>query len=356
MRRTGIADLPLHGGRAPSWLFQRMTRLARALVLAMREDEPPEALLRRLSDPYWFQAFGCLLGFDWHSSGLTTTVCGALKEGLRGLEAEAGLYVAGGKGATSRKAPAEIQQAGDALGRDPGALVYASRMAAKVDSAALQDGYEIYHHSFLFTPAGEWAVVQQGMRPTTGYARRYHWLGADLRSFVAEPHRAIAGERGEDGVLNLVAGEGDAHRRAIAHAASEEPPEAIGRALRRLTLPARHHLVAADDIDLRRVSKTLLATYERKPPGFEALLATPGVGAKTLRALSLAAEVMYGVPATLRDPAIFAFAHGGKDGHPYPVDRRTYDATIAFLEGGVRRARIGDRERLDALRRLGRRA
>jgi hypothetical protein len=331
-----------------------MTRLARALVLAMREDAPPEALLRRLSDPYWFQAFGCLLGFDWHSSGVTTTVCGALKEGLRGLEAEAGLFVAGGKGATSRRTPGEIERAGESLGRDPGALVYASRMAAKVDSAALQDGYQLYHHAFFFTPGGDWAVVQQGMRPATRYARRYHWLGAGVADFVADPHAAIVSGRREERVLNLVAGEGEAHRHAIAHAATEEGPEAIGHALRRLSLPARHHLVPADDVDLRRVSKILLATYERKPAGFEALLAMPGVGPKTLRALSLAAEVMYGVPAALRDPATYAFAHGGKDGHPYPVDRRTYDASIEFLEGAVRRARLGDRERLDALARLGR--
>ena len=352
MRRTGVADLPLHGGRAPAWLFGRMTKLARALVLAMREDQPAPALLTRLSDPHWFQAFGCLLGFDWHSSGVTTTVCGALKEGLRGLEGEVGLYVAGGKGGTSRKTPAEIARASETLGRDLSALAYASRMAAKVDSAAVQDGYQLYQHTFVFTPEAEWAVIQQGMSGTTRYARRYHWLSAGVRDFVREPHAAVVAERREADVLNLVAAEADAHRSAIAHAVREERPDAVLGALRRLTLPARHHVVAREDIAGPRVTKILLETYERRPETFETLLALPGVGAKTVRALSLAAEVMYGVPASFRDPATFAFAHGGKDGHPYPVDRRTYDATIAYLETAVRRARIGEPERLRALRRL----
>jgi hypothetical protein len=349
MRRTGTADLPLHGGRAPAWLFSRMTRLARALVLAMREDAPPSALLGRLSDPYWFQAFGCLLGFDWHSSGVTTTVCGALKMGLRGLEADVGLFVAGGKGATSRKTPAEIARAAESLGRDLSALDYASRMAAKVDSAGVQDGYTLYHHTFVFTPDAEWAVIQQGMSDATRYARRYHWLGATVADFVSEPHAAVVAEKREERVLNLVASEGEAHRAAIAHSVREERPDAV---LRALALPPRHHVIAHEDVAGPRLRKILLETYERRPETFERLLALPGVGAKTVRALSLAAEVMYGVPASVRDPAAFSFAHGGKDGHPYPVDRRTYDATIRYLEDAVRRARIGDPERLTALRRL----
>jgi hypothetical protein len=329
-----------------------MSRLARALVVTMREDMPPESLLARLSDPHWFQAFGCLLGFNWHSSGLTTTVCGALKDGLRGLEADVGLFVAGGKGATSRKTPQEIARAAERLGRDLSPLQYASRMAAKVDSAALQDGYQLYHHTFVFTSSADWAVIQQGMSDTTRYARRYHWLGAHVHAFVSEPHNAIVAERREDAVLNLVAGEGDAHRAAIASVAREERPDTIVATLSRLTLPARHHIVATEDVAGPRLARILLETYERQPETFERLLALPGVGAKTVRALSLAAEVMYGVPASLRDPAAYSFAHGGKDGHPYPVDRRTYDATIDFLESAVRRARIGDVERLAALRRL----
>ena len=355
MRRTGTADLPLHGGRAPAWLFQRMARLTRALVLAMREDAEATDILRRLSDPHWFQAFGCLLGFDWHSSGVTTTVCGALKQGLRGLEHEVGLFVAGGKGATSRKTPAEVASAGEALGRDSSSLVYASRMAAKVDSAALQDGYELYHHAFVFTPAGEWTVIQQGMNAHTRYARRYHWLGETVADFVCEPHSAIVAPQREARVLNLVAAEGDAHRTAIATLVREERPDTIVNELQRastLALPARHHIEPREDITFGRLSKILLETYERRPPGFKALLGQAGVGAKTLRALSLAAEVMYGVPASVRDPAVYSYAHGGKDGHPYPVDRATYDRTIAFLESAVRRSKLGQPDRLAALRRL----
>jgi hypothetical protein len=349
MRRTGIANLPLHGGRAPAWLFQRMTRLARALVLAMREDAPSSTLLARLSDPHWFQAFGCLLGFDWHSSGVTTTVCGALKLGLRGLETEVGLFVAGGKGATSRKTPGEITQASGALGRDLSSLVYASRMAAKVDTAGVQDGYTLYHHTFVFTPDADWAVIQQGMCDVTRYARRYHWLGSTVADFVSDPHSAVVAERREERVLNLVAAEAGPHRAAITQLVRDERPAEVVRAL---TMPARHRVVTDDDVPGPRLTRILLETYERQPETFECLLALPGVGAKTVRALSLAAEVMYGAPASFRDPATFSFAHGGKDGHPYPVDRRTYDATIRYLEDAVRRARLGDDERLNALRRL----
>jgi hypothetical protein len=329
-----------------------MVRLARAMVLAMREDRAPSAILAQLSDPFWFQAFGCILGFDWHSSGLTTTVCGAIKEGLRGLEGEVGLYVAGGKGATSRRTPGEIATAAERLGRDLAPLAHASRMAAKVDSAALQDGYQLYHHTFVFTAAADWAVVQQGMSASTRYARRYHWLGERVATFVSEPHAAIVAQRRESAVLNLVAAESAAHRAAIVHAVRDERPETVIGTLRRLRLPARHPVVVDADVAGPRVARILLETYERRPASFEELLALPGVGAKTLRALSLAAEVMHGVPASLRDPAAYSFAHGGKDGHPYPVDRDTYDHTIAFLEGAVRRARLGEPDRLDALRRL----
>lgn len=332
-----------------------MVKLARALVMAVVEDKGPQEVLRRLSDPVWFQAFGCLLGFDWHSSGVTTPVCGALKEGLKGIESEMGLYVAGGKGAASRKTPAEIVAASELLGNDLSSLVYASRMSAKVDSAALQDGYQIYHHSFFFTSQGRWAVVQQGMNTETRYARRYHWLGDRVESFVCEPHAAIAAQRRESKVLNLVAAEGEANRQAITSIAREEHPEQVVKDLQKLPhlrLPQRHPILPSEDINPHHLSKVLLSTYEEKPPDFAALLAIPGVGAKTLRALSLAAEVVYGAPASVRDPALYSFAHGGKDGHPYPVNRRTYDETTAFLDAALRRARAGDRDKLDAVRRL----
>lgn len=355
MPKTGSVDLPLHYGKAPAWLFQRMTKLARAVTIAIVEDSGPEEVLKRLSDPLWFQAFGCLLGFDWHSSGLTTTVCGALKEGVDGLESELGLFVAGGKGGTSRKTPQEIGQASESLGRDLSPLVYASRMAAKVDSAALQDGYQLYHHNFFFTPQGKWAVVQQGMNTDTRYARRYHWLGDKVKDFVCEPHSGIASQRREASVLNLVASEGESNRKAIAFIAREERPEKVVHdldKLKHLELPSRHHIVLLEDISLKHLNKVLLSTYEQQPENFEALLALRGVGAKTLRALSLTAEVIYGAPASLRDPVVYAFAHGGKDGHPFPVDRATYDETIDFLDTALRRAKLGQQDKVEALKRL----
>jgi len=330
-----------------------MVRLSRELTLALVEEFGPGEWLRRLADPYWFQALGCVLGFDWHSSGVTTTVCAALKEGLRGLEGELGLFVAGGKGRSSRRTPGEIEVAGERSGLDPTPLVYASRMAAKVDSAALQDGYQLYHHTFFFTTSGQWAVVQQGMNEATRYARRYHWLGERVTDFVCEPQAAIVSQaRGP--TLNLVAEESGPAREAIAGLAREEKPEALVREMKRLVsleLPP-HHPVRLADLHPERLAKVFLHTYEAQPRGFEQLLGLEGVGAKTLRALSLIAELIHGVPVSFRDPARYSFAHGGKDGHPFPVDREGYDRSIAFLETAVRRARLGDRERLEALRRL----
>ena len=351
-RRTGVAHLPLHPGKAPKWLFGRMVRLSRGIVTALVEDYGPDIVLHRMSDPHWFQALGCILGFDWHSSGVTTTVCGALKEGLRGLERDLGLFAAGGKGGTSRKTPSEIQAAGERLGKDLSCLVYASRMSAKVDSAALQDGYQLYHHMFLFTGAGSWAVVQQGMNEANRYARRYHWLGERVADFVCEPHNAIASQ-GQGPVLNLVARESDRARDTIAHVAGERPDKVVHELERiaQLDLPPRHHLLR-EDIHPERLEKIFVSTYERKPEDFETLLGMPGVGPKTLRALSLLSELLYGAPVSFRDPARYSFAHGGKDGHPYPVDRKTYDQTIGILETAVRRAKVADRERLDALKRL----
>ncbi|MEW6034186.1 MAG: DUF763 domain-containing protein [Chloroflexota bacterium] len=351
--RTGVANLPLHYGKAPRWLFERMTRLAREVTIAVVSDFGPSEMLRRLSDPFWFQAFGCVLGYDWHSSGVTTTVCGALKEGVRGLERELGLFVAGGKGKTSRKTPAEIEGFGSHLRLDPSRLVYASRMSAKVDNSALQDGYQLYHHVFFFTSDGAWAVVQQGMNEATRYARRYHWLGEAVSSFVCEPHAAVCSQaRGE--ALNLVAQESAQARETISQVvATERPEKLIGelKKVKTLSLPPRHPLTA-EDISPEHVGRILVTTYERQPRDFESLLGLPGVGAKTLRALSLISELVYGVPVSFRDPARYSFAHGGKDGHPYPVDRKTYDASIELLHDALRRAKVGDSEKLAAFRRL----
>src|SRR5688572_23454818 len=243
MSRTGFAHLPLHGGKAPRYLFERMVPLSREIIVFLASEFGREEVLRRLSDPYWFQAFGCVLGFDWHSSGLTTTVCGALKEGLRPVEKELGIFVAGGKGATSRKTPAEITAACERLGHDPGPLVYASRISAKVDSSAVQDGYQLYHHSFVFTEAGEWCIVQQGMSDEASMARRYHWLSDNVQSYVSEPHAAICCDASAD-TLNLVAAESAEVRTASAALAAERPEvtlDALGH-LPLLDMPRRHHV------------------------------------------------------------------------------------------------------------------
>lgn len=350
--RTGIAHLPLHGGSAPRWLFERMVLLARGVTCAIVEEYGPGEMLRRLSDPYWFQAFGCLLGFDWHSSGLTTVVCGALKEAMRGLERDTGLFIAGGKGGTSRRTPVEIEMAADRHSFQPDSLVYASRMAAKVDSAALQDGFQLYHHTFLWTPRGQWAVIQQGMNESTRRARRYHWLSEAVSSFVCEPHHGIISQGGA-AVLNMVASEAEGCR-SLSAAVACEPPERTLRELERLQtldLPSHHHIHLAD-IRARRLEKAFLKLYERQPRDFQALLGTEGVGPKTVRALALISEVVHGTPASFRDPARYSFAHGGKDGHPYPVDRETYDRSIDILRRALERARLGHTEKLQAFRRL----
>ncbi len=327
-----------------------MVRLARAVVCALVEDEGPEGVLRRLSDPFWFQAFGCLLGFDWHSSGLTTTVCGALKEALQGLEEEVGLAVAGGKGAASRRTPQELRAYGERLGLQADRLVYASRLSAKVDNNAVQDGYQLYHHTFFATRTGAWAVVQQGMRPSDRTARRYHWLGEAVVDFVCEPHAAVCAERTVP-TLNLVARESGPARQAMTELSREPPHRLLGALQRALVMPGRHAISVAD-LNPRHLERIFLRTYEAQAVSFEALLGLPGVGAKTLRALALLSELLAGTQASWRDPARFAFAHGGKDGHPFPVDRGTYDRTVAVLERAVRRARAGYSDRLDALRRL----
>jgi uncharacterized protein len=353
MARTGFAHLPLHGGKAPRYLFERMVPLSREIVAFIAAEHGREEVLRRLSDPFWFQAFGCVLGFDWHSSGLTTTVCGALKEGMRGLDRELGLFVAGGKGATSRKTPSEITSTCERLGRDPAPLVHASRISAKVDSAAVQDGYDLYHHSFVFTDAGDWCIVQQGMNDSNAMARRYHWLSDAVTSFVDEPHAAVCADATAP-ALNLVAHESAATREASAALAAARPEvtlEALGH-LPTLELPRRHEVSAARDIDPRRLQKVLLKTYEHAPKDFEELLGVEGVGAKTLRALALTSELVYGTKASFRDPARFSFAHGGKDGTPFPVDRATYDRTIATMHRALNAAKVGHTEKLAAFRRL----
>jgi hypothetical protein len=353
--RTGIANLPLHYGKVPPWLFERMVKLAREIIIAIVADFGSEEVLRRLSHPYWFQAFGCVLGYDWHSSGVTTTLCGALKEGIRGLEKDLGLFIAGGKGKTSRKTPTEIEGWGNLIALNPAPLVYASRMSAKVDSSAIQDGYQLYHHTFFFTTGGSWTVVQQGMNEATRYARRYHWLGERVTDFVNEPHSAILSEaRGQ--ALNLVASESEPARATITGIATGEKPHNVLAELKRLKtldLPSRFYLTI-HDLHPDSLSRILLSTYERQPNNFEQLLGLKGVGPKTLRALSLISELVYGVAPSYRDPARYSFAHGGKDGIPYPVDRKTYDQSIELLSRAINRTKLGIGEKRETLNRLNR--
>lgn len=355
--KTGTANLPLHSGKAPAWLFGRMVELAGCMAEMIVAEFGPETLLQRLADPRWFQAFGCVLGFDWHSSGLTTTACGALKEGVKGKQKELGLFIAGGKGAASRKTPDEIRALCERYScRAPAEeLVRASRLSAKVDNTALQDGYQLYHHVFFFTPSGAWSVIQQGMNDINHYARRYHWNSAGLESFVSDPHTGIATPVKSPDVLNTVAKEAAPNRNAV-QALVLQGPDAVNRELKALSdlnLPARHHITVAD-FSVRGLDKTLVTAYETQPAGFEDVLLTPGMGPKALRALVLVAELAYGTPASWRDPAVYAFAHGGKDGIPYPVDRLLYDGTVALLKKAIGRSGMGQSEKLRAVRTLAR--
>ncbi|HJZ77828.1 MAG TPA: DUF763 domain-containing protein [Vicinamibacterales bacterium] len=381
-RHTGFASLPLHGGKAPPWLFGRMVRLSREIVIYLASEYGAAEILRRLSDPFWFQAFGCVLGFDWHSSGVTTTVCGAVKEGLKEVDREIGLFAAGGKGNASRRTPQQIADACDRIGREAQPLVYASRTAAKVDSAAVQDGYQLYHHVFFFTASGDWCVVQQGMSDANRTARRYHWLSDSVQSFVDEPHEAVCCDARAE-TLNLVAHENESVRHASAELARQAPAatlEALAAGVRGsrfgvrssgsrsagsgsagsgsdaqlplLEMPARHELVPELDVAGPYLEKILLKTFERAPQDFESLLGIEGVGPKTLRALALASELVHGTPAAMRDPARFSFAHGGKDGTPFPVDKITYDRTIEILNKAINRAAVDRSEKVNAFRRL----
>ena len=350
--KTGNAYLPLHYGKAPSWLFQRMKHLSRELTICIVDEWGPDEMMRKLSDPFWFQAFGCTLGFDWHSSGLTTTVCGALKEGITGIEKELGLYIAGGKGRASRKTPSQIEAFCVDASLDPQPLVYASKMSAKVDNTALQDGYQLYHHTFLFTSKGSWSVVQQGMNDQTRYARRYHWKSDGISNFVNEPHHAICcNQRGKS--LNMVAEESAQSRYTTTAIAKELPDKTISELtkIEDLYLP-EHHDIKPFNINTKRFEKILLKTYDRQPDNFEKLLAIEGVGPKTIRALSLLSELVYGAQPSFRDPARFSFSHGGKDGHPFPVDNKTYDFSIDFLRNCVNKAHIGNHDKKEAFKRL----
>jgi len=350
--RTGRADLPLHHGRAPRWLFQRMAKLGGAIVELVVLEHDTSGFLQRISDPGWFQALGCVLGFDWHSSGLTTTTCGAIKEGIKGREEEYGLFVAGGKGAASRKTPTEIATWSEHVGLDAEGLIDASRTSAKVDSSAVQDGYQVYHHTFFFDRTGDWAVVQQGMNEESGMARRYHWRCDPTLDFVNEPHAAVCCDRRGE-TLNLVAETSCSTRESSVQLTRQTPVSLVGELthLRSIRLPKRHEILVSD-INPSRLAGIFARTYEAQVADFRALLGVPGVGAKTLRALALISELVYGATPSYDDPARYSYAHGGKDGIPYPVDRPLYDQTIALMDRAIRRAELDRKDEVAALRRM----
>jgi hypothetical protein len=350
--RTGSADLPLHGGRVPQWLATRMARLGRVMVEALVLQYGRREVLARLAHPFWFQSLGCVMGMDWHSSGITTSVIGALKRGLAPIEWELGLHVCGGRGRHSRETPAQLRAIGQRTGLDGAALERASRLTAKVDSAAVQDGFALYLHGFFVTDDGDWTVVQQGMNPARRQARRYHWLSSRAGDFVQAPHAAIEG-RPQGPIVNLTdpaAGPARDAELALARQGGESVVAQLARPPH-LELPA-HHDVRPENFDLRRLRATLAAAADRGPRDFAELLLVPGVGARTVLALALVAEVLHGAPSRFSDPARFSFAHGGKDGHPFPVPLDVYDQTIAVMRDAVARAKLGNDERLAALRRL----
>jgi hypothetical protein len=365
-RRAGSADLPLHGGHVPKWLADRMTRLGAVMSQAIVHHYGRDELLRRLAHPFWFQSFGAVMGMDWHSSGITTSVIGALKRGLAPLRDELGIHVCGGRGKYSRQTPQELVAIGERVGFDGSTLATASRLVAKVDSAAVQDGFQLYLHGFFVTDDGKWTVVQQGMNDARRQARRYHWLSDGLKSFVEAPHTAIEGE-GQGEIVNLTDRRADASRRTQLELLSSLGPDGILRELSRvegcaasppaqpslphLILPDRHD-VRPGDVIARRLHGNLAAAADRGPVDFAELLLVPGVGARTVQALALVAEVLHGAPCRFSDPARFSLAHGGKDGHPFPVPLRVYDQTIGVLKSAVQNAKLGREETLGALQRL----
>ncbi len=357
MSHTGSAYLPLHGGWAPAWLVKRMKALAQNIVLIMVEEFGRAEFLRRISDPYWFQALGCTLGFDWHSSGVTTVVTGVLKSAID--PQETGLAVCGGKGKRSRDAPAEIRAAGEVFGLSSSkidGLVYASRMGAKVDNTAIQAGYQLYHHTFVISEEGKWAIVQQGMNPETRLARRYHWLSDNVTSFVVEPHKAVVGQK-EQRALNMTAKEAEGCRRASVDIVKEDPrmirkhfaiiKESKQRSL--LQYISGKVLIMPWNINWR----ALEAAYNLRPKNYEELLRIEGVGPTTVRGLALISDLIYGEPPSWRDPVRYSFAFGGKDGVPFPVQRREMDEAISFLRLAVERTKVNEKERLQVFKRLG---
>src|SRR6201994_2440481 len=349
MKRSGAADLPLHYGYVPQWLADRMAKLGLAITEALLVEYGKEEVIRRLADPFWFQSLGAVMGMDWHSSGVTTSVMGALKRAINPLSRELGIYICGGKGKHSRQAPEEIRKVCEHTGLDAVQLVRSSKLSAKVDNTVVQDGFQLYLHCFVLSDEGQWTVIQQGMSPGNSMARRYHWHSANVRSFVEEPHTAICGvNQGE--ILNLADKQADPARNAVL-SITQEKPEMMMQDIQQLVLPG-HHDVRTEDVDLRRLGAVLWLAHDRQPSNFEELVLLEGVGPRTLQSLALVSEVIHGAPSRFRDPARFAFAHGGKDGHPFPVPVNVYDETIHHMEESIQKAKLGENDKRQAIKNL----
>ncbi len=346
---TRYADLPLHHGKVPPWLAERMGRLGGAIMESILLEYGRSEILARISDPLWFQSLGCVMGMDWHSSGITTSVMGALKRALNPKFNELGIFICGGKGRHSRQTPAELIGLAEKTGLNGAELVRSSRLSAKVDNNAIQDGFQIYLHTFVVTKEGEWAVVQQGMNDGSGMARRYHWHSAQMESFVKEPHTFIYGAN-QGAILNLTHKEAGSAQQGVM-ALLKEPPAVMLPEIRKAIMP-RHHDVRAEDVDLKRLGSVLALAHEKQVGNFESLLLLEGVGPRTIQSLTLVSEVIHGTPARFTDPARFSFAHGGKDGHPFPVPTKTYDQTIALLQGAIEKAKLGNTDKHEAIKNL----
>ena len=349
MKRSGTADLPLHYGHVPLWLAERMSKLGFAIVETIAMEFSTSEVINKLSNPFWFQSFGAVMGMDWHSSGITTSVLGALKKSVNPHSKELGIYICGGKGKHSMATPQELLFVGEKTGLDGNNLANCSRLTAKVDNTAIQDGFQLYQHNFIVDNKGQWAVIQQGMNPNSKTARRYHWHSQDLKSFINEPHTFIYGEN-QGAILNLTAQAATKSREGILEL-SKESPTKIMKEMQHLSMPV-HHDVRMGDVNMKRLGAMLWTTHENKPEDFQELLLLKGMGPRALQSLALVSEIIYGTPTRFEDPARFSFAHGGKDGHPFPVPVKIYDETIDTLQRAINRAKIGNNDKIEAIRKL----
>lgn len=350
MKKSGSADLALMGGSIPSWLFERMKKLSLAIIESILVEKGHAELLSRMSDPFWFQSFGAVIGMDWNSSGVTTAVTSALKQTINPHAKSLGLYVCGGKGSESRKTPEELLRIGDQTGLDGIALARSSKLSAKVDNTAVQDGFQLYLHSFLLSNAGDWTVIQQGMNPEDSKARRYHWHSEQVTSFIEEPHAAIVGEnQGE--ILNLVDRQAAPTKKGIMEITAESPDRTMKEVVN-MVLPGSKGPLQAKDVDLKRLSGVLKLADQQGTDSFEELLLLKGMGPRTIQSLTLVSEVIHGTPSRFKDPARFAMAYGSKGGMPFPVPTKVYDESISMLRTAVDQAKIGQSDKQKAIQKL----